>query len=266
MGDGHDSINELIAELTAPVTEGGCAFCGVALQEYAISGVTHQWPRGSKLKWFPAFDDLGGIRTLDARQAMTEALKEITDCCDLEFTQVSSELNANLLIVLQRLDGKMGVLADCEIPVGNVSADRTRLRMRIDTSERWGVSINPVGDLIDFYRVFLHEALHGVGLGHKPASIRDPALIAPMYSPSIRNLQPADKGELLRRYGQAKVVPAPVPSPIGEIKGEIKVTIDGVTYGGAGQLKQLPQSFIYPPLTVPETWDDDDTEILPELP
>lgn len=261
MGDGHD-MHDLLAELSAPVVDGGCAFCGVTLQEYAINGVTHQWPRGSSLKWFPAFDDLGAIRTLDARQAMTEALKEISDCCDLTFTQVSSELNANLIVNLQRLDGKSGVLADCQIPVGNVGADRTRLQMRIDTSERWGLSANPVADLIDFYRVFLHEALHFCGLGHKPASIRDPALIAPMYSPSIRNLQPADKGELLRRYGNAKAAPPP-SQPKKEIKGEIKVTIDGVTYGAAGPLKQLPQSFVYPPLTVAETWDDD-TEILPE--
>jgi hypothetical protein len=231
MGDGFDRDDlALLAELATPVADGGCSFCGVTLQEYAIGNVTHQWPRGSHLRWLPAFDDLGAVRSEQVRTAFTAALKEISDCCDVTHEMVSAEHKANLVITIHRLDGKSGVLGDCGIPMGNADPDRMQLRMRLDTSERWGLSENPVGDLIDLYRVFLHEAEHFHGLGHKPTSIRDPALIAPMYSPSIRNLQPADKGELLRRYGQPKAAPPPVkpPPPTGVVlSGGFRITDHG---------------------------------------
>jgi hypothetical protein len=250
MGDGFDRDDlALLAELATPVADGGCSFCGVTLQEYAIGNVTHQWPRGSHLRWLPAFDDLGAVRSEQVRTAFTAALKEISDCCDVTHEMVSAEHKANLVITIHRLDGKSGVLGDCGIPMGNADPDRMQLRMRLDTSERWGLSENPVGDLIDLYRVFLHEAEHFHGLGHKPTSIRDPALIAPMYSPSIRNLQPADKGELLRRYGQPKVAPPPPPPPTGTAPTSIPVRVSIEAHGGvyeaAGSAKRKVSQPIY---------------------
>lgn len=259
-------MQELIDEIGKSVSLGGCAFCAVELQEYAINGVTYGWRKGSHLKFALDFDDLGPLRSVDVREAVVTALKEISDCCEITHELVASALNANLVVKLARLDGAMGVLADCQIPAPGSTPDSTQLTMRIDTGERWALSVNPTGDQIDFYRVFLHEALHGHGLGHKPASIRDPALIAPMYSPSIRNLQPADKGELLRRYGPAKATPAQIPQgPSRAVQGEIKIVIDGQVWGASGPLKQLPQSFVFPPLTAPEELDDNDpTDVLEE--
>jgi len=241
-------MQHLIHEIERPVSQGGCAFCAVELQEYAINGVTYGWRKGSHLKLALDFDDLGPLRAVDVREAVMAALQEISGCCDITHELVASALHANLVVKLAKMDGQMGVLADCQIPAPGSTPDSTQLFMRIDTSERWALSVNPVGDQIDFYRVFLHEALHGHGLGHKPASIRDPALIAPMYSPSIRNLQPADKSELLRRYGVAQT-PVPAPLPPGKplsIVGEMKVTINGEPYGASGTLKPLPKSFVHP--------------------
>lgn len=243
MGEGFDELDlfgTLEQELSTPVSAGGAMFCGVTQEHFAINGVTHSWPKGSHLRWLPAFDDLGAVRADDVRKAFTDALKEISACCNVTHEMVSSQHKANLVITIHRLDGRSGILGDCQIPVGNVDPDNTQLQMRLDTGERWGLAENPTGDMIDLYRVFLHEAEHFHGLGHKPASIRDPALIAPMYSPVIRNLQPADKGELLRRYGSANVLPPAPPKPGAprSVKGEISVTIDGEVWAASGALKR----------------------------
>lgn len=233
-------MSGLLDELLTPVTDGGCAFCGVLLQEYAINGVTYGWRKGSHLRVALNFDDLGALRAAEVGAAVEEALREISDCCDITHEIVTSTIGANLLVTLARLDGKMGVLADCQIPQPGATPDKTQLLMRIDTSERWGLSANPTGDMIDFYRVFLHEALHAHGLGHKPASIRDPALIAPMYSPVVRNLQPADKGELLRRYGAAKTQPQPPGIP-AELPVRLELDAFGTTFTAVGTVKPKRQ-------------------------
>ena len=242
MGEGHDEVALIRAEAELSVTEGGCAFCGVTQEQFAINGQTQQWPRGSHLKWFAGFDDLGGISAADARNAMAVALREIVECCGLTFEDVASQHNANLIINLARMDGPSGVLADCGVPMGNVSTDRTQLPMRLDTGEKWILSATPTGNVIDFQRVFLHEALHFCGLGHKPNSIREPALISPMYSPAIRNLQPADKAELVRRYGTPKPVVVPPGPPGGArvVYGTHVIEIDGVKWQAAGSYKRLP--------------------------
>lgn len=255
----------LLDELTTPLVDGGCAFCGVNEQAFAINGVTHAWRRGSRLKVALDFDDLGALRASQVKEAVEEALREISACCEVSHELVAAVFGANLVVKLARLDGRMGVLADCQIPQPNASPDNTQLLMRIDTSERWGLAVNPTGDMIDFYRVFLHEALHGHGLGHKPASIRDPALIAPMYSPLVRNLQPADKAELIRRYGAAVPrpdAPAGIPATL-----PVRVEIDafGGTYKAAGNAKRessairqagYPVQEIRLPIEQREEWDD----------
>lgn len=235
--DPHDNL-ELLSELSTPVTEGGCAFCGVTVQEYAISGVTYGWKKGSHLRIALDFDDLGALRATQVKEAVEASLKEISDCCDITHEIIAATLNANLVVKLARMDGKMGVLADCQIPQPGAKPDNTQLLMRIDTSERWGLSESPTGDMIDFYRVFLHEALHGMGLGHKPNSIRDPALISPMYSQAIRHLQPADIGELRRRYGSASILPPPPPGTAPtSIPVRIEFDAHGRTYSAKGDAK-----------------------------
>jgi hypothetical protein len=93
---------------------------------------------------------------------------------------------------------------------------------------------------IDFYRVALHELLHGHGLGHKPASIQVPALIAPIYSPTLMNLQKADKDELIRRYGTPKPPPTtPPPGTMPEtLAVELFVKAGSTTYKASGSAKR----------------------------
>ncbi len=223
----------------------GMEFCGQVDQGYAIDGRTCSWPRGSHLTWGFNFTKLGSLTADDIRQAITAALKEISDCCNITHEFVANANAANIKITLERLDGASGVLADCQIPVGNVSVDRTQLLMRVDDSEAWGLFENPPPNKIDFYRVVLHELLHGHGLGHKPDSVPDVALIAPLYSRAVRHLQPADKAELVRRYGPPVVAPTSPNSPPtspnlpagAKPTAKIEVTIGGQVWVAEGTLK-----------------------------
>lgn len=224
-------------------TEGGGFFCGVEYQEYAIGGVTYRWQPGVKLAWGIAFSRLGVLSDMDCKDAITAALKEISDACDVKHEFISNADRANIKIISTRLDGASGVLADCQLPVGNVTVEGTQLLMRIDDSETWGLFANPPAGKIDFYRVVLHELLHAHGLGHKPANVNEPALIAPMYSTQIRSLQKADKGELVRRYGAAKTIPTPTTpaAPAGkcEIESLVIKTPDGKRYSAKGVANPL---------------------------
>lgn len=222
----------------------GRTFCGVSEEHFSIAGVTYRWPAGSKLAWGLGFSRLGAMSDMDVKDAVTAALAEISGCCDVKHEFVANANRANIKIITARLDGASGVLADCQIPVGNVTVDGTQLLMRIDDSEAWGLFTNPPGDKIDFYRVVLHELLHGHGLGHKPANVDGSALIAPMYSRSVRNLQALDKSELVRRYGMAKVAttpttpPAPVPGDKLVVE-ELRVSVGGKRYKLAGSVGPL---------------------------
>lgn len=209
-----------------PATEGGGLFCGVMAQEFAIDGVTYQWPRGSKLAWNLGFSRLGSLGDLDLKQAVSEGLQEIADCCDLAFEYTANPRLANVLAKVTRLDGKNGVLAQMGIPVGNVSENTTQLNGEFDDSESWVIADNPQPGQIDFYRVWLHEFLHACGLGHKPANVPGDALIAPIYSPRIRHLQDLDKQELVRRYGVSKNAP-PTTEASGPPEIQVRVRYPG---------------------------------------
>lgn len=196
-----------------PVTEGGRLFCGTRQEPFAINGVTFGWLPGSKITWGLTFSRLGQLSDMDCKDAITEGLKEISACCDVHHEYVIAPDFANLWLTVARMDGGNGVLADCEIPQQRASVEYNRLRMRFDDGEGWVISSTPKQGEIDFYRVFLHEALHAHGLGHKPASVTGLALIAPMYSRTIRNLQPLDIAELVRRMGKPTSVPPITPPP-----------------------------------------------------
>lgn len=212
MGAEIVDYSTLARELETPLSEGGGTFCGQEQQGFAINGVTFQWVRGSKLTWGYAFSRAGQLTFDDMVSATKEFLKEITEACDIFFEFTTNANAANIKVTTQRLDGASGVLADMQIPSPGSRSDNTQLVGRLDDSENWGLFDNPPAGTIDFYRVMLHEWLHACGLGHRPPSITKPALIAPLYSPTMRHLQPADKDELTRRYGSPQPPIEPPPS------------------------------------------------------
>lgn len=214
-------------------TEGGMLFCAVTEEAFAINGVTHKWPPGITLKWHIAFSRLGSLSDMDLKQTREANLAEIAAACDVKFEYTSNPRTANLYDVALRLDGPNGVLADRQIPVGNVS-DLTQLLGRHDDAERWGLydDVPPVG-FLDWGRVDLHELLHAMGLGHGQVMPADSALIEPMYNPKIRHLQRRDKSELVRRYGESKAAapPASGGKPVN-YKGIHEIEQNGMVWRG----------------------------------
>lgn len=279
MGDGFDQLDEhlhcLGQELCKSVHDGGAAFCGVNVQEYAINGVTYCWKRGSKLKIALDFDDLGALRANQVREIIEAQINQIRAVTDgLSFELFTPTLSANLVCKLARLDGKNGVLADCQVPPVNANPASTQLTMRIDTGENWQYFTSQrINNAIDFGRTWLHEFLHGIGLGHQPQSIQKPAIIQPAYNPLLWLLQDTDKGEIVRRYGgrTTPIEPTPDPVPVGGMQGEIKVTLNGETWVAAGAMRKVAPQAIYVdryptgPVIVPPFVEQDelaDTDIL----
>lgn len=226
--------------------DGGMLFCGVTEEQYAINGQTYQWPAGVTLKWSLSFSKLGDLDEGALKEVFRAALAEIAAACNIRHEYTANARNANILCQVQRLDGRGGTLADMQIPSVGAHPDALTLMGRFDDGEVWGVWENPPPGKIDLYRVALHELLHAHGLGHRPANINEPAIIAPIYSTTIRHLQPADKAELVRRYGPPAVVtvPPPAPSPPAVPAGQkpdvaIAVTIAGERWIADGTLRKL---------------------------
>lgn len=224
-------------------------FCGQHDSGFQIGGVTYQWPRGSHLTWSLGFSRLGALDDLTLKEVYKQAFAEISACCNVTHAYTSNSRSANILVNVQRLDGPSGVLADMQLPVGNVDQS-SQLLGRIDDSEVWGVFDNPPPNKIDLYRVVLHELLHAHGLGHKPDSVQGVALIAPMYSRSVRNLQALDIKELQRRYGEPKTQSptAPTQPPTAGtdklIVEELRVSIGGKRYrlsGSVGPMQMVAE-------------------------
>lgn len=114
--------------------------------------------------------------------------------------KAASRATADLIVSVTRLDGPLGVLADCELPGPPVQ------HLRCDISEQWIVHIGlgvPQG-YVDLQRVLVHEIGHYFGIGH----IGRGNLMAPTYSTQLYLPQQGDIEEMQGRYG-----PPVVPDP-----------------------------------------------------
>lgn len=190
----------------------GFAFCGTSQLPFAINGRRYAWPRKSRLTWCLAFDRLGNLGDKDLKDANEFIFREISRVCELDFAYTINSKNANIVVSLDRLDGRSGTLADMQVPVGNVDVRSTQLKGRIDVAELWDIFDGPGGGKIDYRRTQFHEHEHALGLGHKPQNDQRPALIADRYNENLWTLQEADIEELQLRYG-ARETPAPAPTP-----------------------------------------------------
>lgn len=168
------------------------------------------------------------------------AFDNISNVCDLTFTQVDSLAKAQFVLGVGRgsrydFDGPSGTLAWYELP-GSTSHS-SQLHGMFDADETWTVG----GRGIKLLNVATHELLHGCGLTH--SSVKT-ALMAPFYDPNV--YLPQQNDDILRlqaRYGKpVNTVPTPIPVPVptptptpvpgGNLNIEIQGTITGINIPG----------------------------------
>ena len=159
-----------------------------------------QWPRGMILKW-TVQDAVAPFSKSETRDVMHMAWAQWEAVCGIKTQHVSRGL-ANVTILSQRIDGQNGVLAEAQLPCGNVS-EQTQLWARFDTGEDWTVSGN-LGPSMDLLRVAAHELGHSLGMGHAPQGSRN--LMAPTVS-NIRTPQKWGIEQSVIRYGQPNQTP-----------------------------------------------------------
>lgn len=135
--------------------------------------------------------------------------EQVAAVCDLDPSQVFA--TANILLTTHGgppMGGPGGVLADSMLPCG-FRANQT-VTQRYDTAEVWGFGPLPVPNgRIPFRLVSLHEILHGLGVPHAPQGVL--ALMGAFLNVALRGLQEWDREQLVSRYGQPRLPPAPGP-------------------------------------------------------
>jgi hypothetical protein len=148
-----------------------------------------------------------GLSVQQVAEAGQEAFRRWSEVCGL--TAEYQPGNANVMIAMgtRRIDGTFGVLAESELPCGQVR----QCRQWYDSSEQWGLfdDRGPGGNAIDLIRVMTHELGHALGMNHIGAG----NLLAPTYSPTIIKPQAGDIKEMQARYGTPSENPPPPPPP-----------------------------------------------------
>lgn len=199
------------------VVDGGTLFCLQCLtMPFAIGGVRHQWPKGSTVSWHIGMSRLGNLSDMDMKAARERTCLEIQSYVrDLKLVYTPNGKTANIVCTSVPMDGPSGVLADHQLPVGQMHAG-SQLLGRFDSRENWVLSKIAVPNAIDWERTDKHEFGHALGFGHGQVIKSDPALLEPSYSWSIFMYQPRDVVEWQERYGKAEVESSPQNPPVGE--------------------------------------------------
>jgi hypothetical protein len=119
------------------------------------------------------------------------------------FQAVQADQNPNIIFQAGRIDGRNGILAQAELPCGNVN-ENTQLKVQVDISENWAdYSGSLHGGMMDLLRVVTHELGHSLGISH---CTTESALMNPSVS-DIRTVKSWDIEQAVLRYG-AKAAPS----------------------------------------------------------
>jgi hypothetical protein len=144
--------------------------------------------------------------------AIARALASWTAVCDLQFTRVNLVNSANFIFDIgsgrgSNFDGPGGTLAWAQLPPNG--RYKGQLLCKHDAGETWTTSRNKRGILLE--NVTCHEVGHLLGLTHSRSR---GALMAPYYSPNVRNPQANDDiSRIQRLYGKPKGGTNPPPKP-----------------------------------------------------
>lgn len=177
-----------------------------------IGATVCKWP-DPNITW-DIVADIKGLTRDQVQAGVTEALNRWKKVCGIKPQFTPGNANARILVGSRGIDGPMGVLAESELPCGNVR----QCHQWFDNGEPWGI-FNGAGQGIDFVRVAMHELGHALGMNH----IGSGNLLAPTYSQTIWDAKPGDIAEMQARYGPPATEP-PAPPKSGD---EIVIRVNG---------------------------------------
>lgn len=215
----REAVAEAVEALTAP------RFCGVAAQlgdgnQYC--GFPETIKKGKPITYFVR-DGLPAMPRDILRVAIKQCLAVISASMQIDFTEVESKAEANILYTAANLGGPFGVLADAQLCICGIEYNsQFQSIVRIDSQEEWVNSTTMTGRNIDAVRTLAHETIHSLGGYH----INGNNLMAPQIS-ELRALQEGDirmlEGLGYKRRTAPVPTPAPAPQPVptGEALGPI---------------------------------------------
>lgn len=195
---------------------------------------------------------LPGFTSDDLADVFKWSFSQWAAVADLVFIQTVNAA-ADITITTGRIDNAGNTLAWSELPGPN--AINQKLTQKFDSSEPFVFSSNPPPSKIDLGAVAVHEIGHALGISHAPSNSR--ALMAPIYSPSIRTPQSWDIQQIQQRYGPQKPSVPPTTTPTTPpVNPLTPLPYDP----SAPDRKIFPQSLVLPSLAgytwiaVPNAW------------
>lgn len=200
---------------------GTLPFCGVREMPRAPGAGVCKWPQNPAIVTWRHEVKLPGYTWDQIQQVFGEALFPWQDVANITLLWKESG-PVNVLAIDYPMDGKFGVLADCQLPCG-LPAD-FQLSLRVDNTEgAW--------DRDMLVKTVRHEFGHGLGLNHS-SNAND--IMYPSLQLGVQSLGPGDISEVTSRYGRRTTpIPTPVPTPTPADRPDIypgPVMIDGVAF------------------------------------
>lgn len=183
----------------------GYLYCGLALNLE-----TMEVRRSRSTKWWVR-DGIDKAPRDVIRRCVADAMLMWSRHANVSAIEASSEQDADFLVITSSIDGRQGVLADCQLP-----GPRQQL-CRIDNAEAWTVQLGPsvANNVIDLDRVMKHEIGHFWGIGHDRQGAK--SLMAPTYSRSIFDAKEWDIEMIQSLYGPPMSIPEPGQIPTYQV-------------------------------------------------
>jgi hypothetical protein len=164
-----------------------------------------QWPLDGRPITWCITSEFPTLSKQDAADAYKWAFDQWMAVCGIDVRYNPNEKTASILVRVQPIDGRAGVLAQSQLPNGTRDQPMEQF---FDSSEPFVFKESTLPHEVDIGRVACHENGHVIGINHIDAG----NLLQPMYDYGIRVPQAGDIEEAQKRYGPPKIS-APNPSP-----------------------------------------------------
>ncbi len=198
---------------------GKLRYCSLP-DKFQLNATICKWPT-IDVK-YTIVQDLPNMTHEQFKESAIKACTEWNKVCGINLQYTENPQEANIIMQTRRIDGRGGVLAESELPCGNV----VRTNQWYDSLDSW--ILTPASTGIFLNAVICHEVGHAIGLEHS----NDGGLMDPFYKPSV--FKPVGRTEIqgaIQRYGKPDNNNTPIDpgSPQSDYIIRVKgtVSIDG---------------------------------------